>query len=394
MSDKPLSYSVTIKSLSPIPNKDRIVLASFEETEWRVIVPKDDFRVGDLAIYVEPESILPVWPEFAFLEKRCFSKKYSGYKIKSMKMGEAYSEGIAFTLDSLKDRVSVDKPGVVLDKELSIRRVEDEAPEGIAPSERESTLKRVWKRFLWRVFRIKPKKRGFVSLDYPSDVIPKTDETQVQSLPGLIEEAQGKQVYVSTKVDGMSSTAFVKDGEFYVCSRNMIIYRDRVKRAIKTINSSRVDSLRNQKPQIIVAAKWDLPRVLNDSKGWAIQWETAGPGIQKNRMGLKDYEGFIFNLYGVEDRKFAQMPTLLFFCDKHNYSMVPDVQVRTFDWKSVDDLLEASKGSYSNGTPREGIVIRAFDSNSIWIDEPTKKMHAMWSFKVINPDYRLKYQDE
>jgi hypothetical protein len=45
-----LAMVQTIKSLDIISGKDRIVLASFENVGWHVIVGKTDFKVGDKCV--------------------------------------------------------------------------------------------------------------------------------------------------------------------------------------------------------------------------------------------------------------------------------------------------------------------------------------------------------
>jgi len=94
MSDKPLAYVSSVKSLDAIEGKDRIVLARFKNHAWQVIVQKGPFEPGDKAVHIETGAILPVRYEFKFLEAKCFSAKYDGYKIKTIRMGGVYSEGI------------------------------------------------------------------------------------------------------------------------------------------------------------------------------------------------------------------------------------------------------------------------------------------------------------
>ena len=81
-----------IGGLTPILGKDRIELAQIDG--WTVIVKKDEFKVGDLVIYVEIDSILPDKQEFEFLR----SKKF---RIKTMKMAGVLSQGICFPISTL-----------------------------------------------------------------------------------------------------------------------------------------------------------------------------------------------------------------------------------------------------------------------------------------------------
>jgi hypothetical protein len=89
-----------IKSLEPIPGKDKIVYASFTGCGWRVIVGKD-MEVGDLCVYVEPDALLPDKPEFAFLRSRGWMPSLQKYRIKTLKMANKISEGICFPLSIL-----------------------------------------------------------------------------------------------------------------------------------------------------------------------------------------------------------------------------------------------------------------------------------------------------
>src|SRR6185295_11074103 len=51
--------------------------------------------------------------------------------------------------------------------------------------------------------------------------LPKTDETRVQVLEGALQRHRGKTFYVTEKLDGTSFTAFLRQGEFGICSRNL-----------------------------------------------------------------------------------------------------------------------------------------------------------------------------
>lgn len=60
-------------------------LMTFANTIY--IVKKDEFKVGDLCVYVEIDSVLPEREEFEFLRDKNF-------RIKTMKMAGVISQGI------------------------------------------------------------------------------------------------------------------------------------------------------------------------------------------------------------------------------------------------------------------------------------------------------------
>ena len=47
----------TIASLEEIPGADKIVLARMQDNAWQVVVKKEDFKVGDQAIYFEIDNL-------------------------------------------------------------------------------------------------------------------------------------------------------------------------------------------------------------------------------------------------------------------------------------------------------------------------------------------------
>ena len=48
----------------PIEGRDRIELCGV--LGWQLITKKDEFHVGDLCVFIEPDAVLPDKPEFDF----------------------------------------------------------------------------------------------------------------------------------------------------------------------------------------------------------------------------------------------------------------------------------------------------------------------------------------
>jgi RNA ligase (TIGR02306 family) len=402
MSGKPLCYISEIKNLEPIEGKDRIVLASFSNTEWRVIVGKDDFKIGDKAVYFETNSILPMRPEFEFLASRCFSNRYKGYRIRTMKMSEAYSEGIAFKLDTLNLSPSDYKVGDDLTKLFEVRAVEDEVPD-IQINIKESWLQRKIKAFIWRYFHIKFTKQGFTVSDFPQGGIQKSDETQVQNLGYVFNELRDRFVYITTKIDGQSATYRLYKGIFTISSRNRTVYRAKIKKAIKDINFEKAqEALKFGGAHAYIAAKNSIPKFMKDfcknsnvCQNLSIQGEIAGPGIQKNRLGLKDYELFVFSVFDEDEHKYFNWKNVDSITRSLLLKTVPFIERRRFNWESVQDIEKYTEQfSYPNGHPAEGVVIRADFNDRNYMPPALRGMNAMLSFKCINPKFKLKTQKE
>ena len=74
--ERELAYVVLIDGIEPIPGYDRVETAIVGG--WHIIVQKDQFKIGDPAIYFEIYSRVPK-------DKECFScLAWRDYKIKTL----------------------------------------------------------------------------------------------------------------------------------------------------------------------------------------------------------------------------------------------------------------------------------------------------------------------
>jgi ATP-dependent RNA circularization protein (DNA/RNA ligase family) len=219
--------------------------------------------------------------------------------------------------------------------------------------------------------------------------VPKTDETRAETLPYLFDEKwKGMKVYTTVKVDGQSGTWAVFRGKFYIASRSMIVYAQKISKAMRELKPARGEFYKKHGMTFLeMASKYDAPRRMREyfHADYAVQFEQAGPRIQKNTMGLSSCEVFIFNVFDISAQRFLNWQGLESFAKTAGIPTVPFIEKTEFRWNSMDELYAYSKGNYENGHAREGIVIRA-DTETL-MPNPEEKMHAMWSFKVINPDY-------
>src|SRR5262249_14183133 len=150
----------------------------------------------------EIDSLLPERAEFEFLRTNCFRPAQldasgtvilpPGFRIKTVRLRGQVSQGICFPLSILPAGAPSDEGADVTDL-LGIAKREPPLPVGMG-----GKVKGVFPGFL-----------------------PKTDETRVQVLEAVLQRHRGKTFYVTEKVDGTSFTAFVRQGEFGICSRNL-----------------------------------------------------------------------------------------------------------------------------------------------------------------------------
>lgn len=154
--------------------------------------------------------------------------------------------------------------------------------------------------------------------------------------------------------------------EFVVCSRNMV---------------------NNNKNSLYwkIAKQYDLERILKENPNLTIQGEQGDTNVQGNKYGIKEPTMWIFNIIDHEKNYHYDWEEMCEFCDKYQLRHVERVgydAVRLSDLGStVQELVEFSKGTSTLANiPREGIVIRCIE-----------KGNKIFSFKVINPDFLLKY---
>ena len=343
-----------ITALNPIEGKDRIEMATV--LGWTIIVKKGEFAVGDLCVFCEIDSVLPEKPEFEFLRPKKF-------RIKTMKLGAAYSQGICFPLDILPTKKNGKQ--YELDEDVTdiigVTQYEptmDKEPDDLV----EKQTKTKWPKFLMRYawFRrivlgpLKKKKGGFPSF------ISKTDETRLQNCPAKLQDKQ--EWIASEKVDGQSGTwalfrhkkhwPFKDEFEYIVCSRNLRL----------TVKDNSSYWKISDKYQIENA----LRNMIGDRDWIAIQGECVGPKIQGNKYKLADYDMYVFNLIYPTGR--LNSITAKSIVENKGMNFVPIVNERYILPDTMEEALEDATGPsmLNSDTLREGFVIRSKDGKESW----------------------------
>ena len=116
---------------------------------------------------------------------------------------------------------------------------------------------------------------------------------------------------------------------------------------------------------------------------YGIQYETVGPGIQKNPMGLNSTQIRIFNLFDKTTKKYCGFNELVDFCTKTGLPMAGFIESGDSFNYTLEDLIKlASETKYPGNLLAEGIVVRP--KNLTYIK------NNILSFKVINPKYDMR----
>jgi tRNA-binding EMAP/Myf-like protein len=209
-----------IKEIIPIEGADRIELAVVDG--WKVVVAKDvQHKVGDLVIYCEIDSFLPIREEFEFLRKSSYKKMgdQEGFRLKTIRLRGQVSQGLLLPLSVLEDadEMKIGYSQQPWGMQLQLGPYDDALliEEGTDVSNHLEIVK--------YEPPIPAELAGKVKGLFPS-FIRKTDEERVQNLADDYEKwklTSAHQFYVAEKLDGSSATYYFKDGVFGVCSRNL-----------------------------------------------------------------------------------------------------------------------------------------------------------------------------
>lgn len=332
----------------PIEGADKIELVKVEG--WQCVANKGQFKKGDLGVYFEIDSFLPIRPEFEFLRNSSYKKTNimgEGFKLRTMKFRGQLSQGLVLPLIMFSEIPSEAKLGDDVTEILGVKKWEIE--------ERATT-------------------GGNVIGLLPYD-IPHSDETRVQSEPDLIKAFAGLEYYISTKMDGSSHSLGIDEDGFHVTGHNYE-YRDD--------GSSSFYKFIKQCGYREVMEKYYTN---NGLKTLTIQGEFCAPGIQKNPLRLTKPEWYVFTIR-VNGKRVGlyEMQSL---CETLGMPTVPieevDIDLPS-KYPTVDALLERADGNYSTGGRKEGIVVR-----------PTEPVYneiigGPLSMKVVSNKYLLKQE--
>lgn len=347
-----------VNATEPIPGADAI--EKVRVLGWWVVAKKGEFRPGDRVVYCEIDSLLPERPEFEFLRPGCFKPaildgdailQRAGFRIRTVKLRGQVSQGICFPL-SLLPPGTPDDEGADVTEALGIIKYEPPMPNGMGGGNG-------------------PAAKG----EFPA-FLSKTDEIRIQVLEPVLERHRGRAFLVTEKLDGMSFTAFLRDGEFGICSRNLWLDE-----------SDRSNFLARLAHRLGLEARL---RAIRDARGFdlAVQGEVIGPGIQKNKYALAAVDLRVFNVLDLGAGRLLDHGDMLALLAEAGLEPVPQLGTLVLD-HTVDELVAFSVGpsTLNPKAHREGVVLRPP------AEEHDEDVGGRLSFKVINPQFLLKYDE-
>jgi RNA ligase (TIGR02306 family) len=345
--ERKLASIQQVLAIEPIANADAIELARING--WQCVVKKGEFTPGDLGLFLEIDAVPPDIEVFQFLWQR---KPKEGeaiaetvarpdkFRVRTMKLRGALSQGVLLSLQDF-DFTAV-REGEDMTALLGITKYEPPVPQGM----------------------------GDFRAHFPA-FLPKTDEMRVQSVPEVLDELRGLPYIATLKCDGTSATFCIdpRDSQFHACGRNISIRE-------------------GENLYWRIARKYDLEAVLRRSTQLAVQGEICGPGIQKNRLGLKELSLFAFNVYDLGQACYLDHDDARQWLEENGLSPVEVVETGESFAHSQDSLLLLAEGKYpGTSNEREGIVIRPR------CETFSSVLGGRLSFKAISNRFLLKEGD-
>lgn len=331
-----------IQNIRVHPNAEALELATIKG--WQICVKKNEFKTGDLCVFVTVDSVLGDFPQYEFLRNKNF-------RIKTVKLRGELSQGIAFPISLLAsfghDIIPVPENGNIEGTDVSelIHAKHYEKP-------------------------IPPSLAGQIVGHRPS-FIKKTDEDNLKNYPQFIDELQGKPYVITLKFDGQSSTYFVKEEHFGVCSRNLELKYDSNNALWK------------------IAEKYSIESHIRNyfgGKNIALQGEIYGPGIQENLLGADEISFAAFNLFDIDTQSYMSHCELEKFTKSTNIPMVNVLDIGDNFSHTLEYLQTFANGlTYDSGKPAEGIVIRS------QTETRSSVLNGRMSGKVVSEVFELKY---
>ena len=297
-----------ITDITPIIGADNIELAYIGA--WKSIVKIGEFKVGDLCVFFEPDSILPESETCVNTYASFLANK--SYKVKAMKLSKfgVISQGLILPVDILGEMYNYYE-GEDVTEYLKVAKIED----------------------------IKSN-QGDNGGNFPH-WISKTDETRLQSVLYILKEMKDQPFYITEKLDGMSCTAYIED-EKLVCTSRNFIWKDGDNAYYRAVRTSGIEKFLLKYPHL------------------ALQGEVCGVGINKNRLKLNDYQFFTFNVFDRVENRFLSFGEYLGYIPELNF--VPIMAIGNKFNFTFDDLEKMSNYKYSlSNKLAEGIVIRTQD---------------------------------
>ena len=407
--ERELCYITLIDAIEPIEGSDNCECAIVGG--WRVMVRKNEFKVGDPAIYFEIDSYLnPSNPAFSFMEKKKYKVKTQRYTFGGK--GNFISQGLLMSaanfgwyisnesmnkktpviVDKNANEHSADDESRFLTKQLGITYAvaEDNKRKGSNPDAkinaafaRHPKIAKKYGKFIkkhkftrWLFFLLFGKKKDNAT-HFPThfQYIKKTDQERCENMPWVLKDKTP--FIVTQKCDGSSGTYILEKKkklfgtkyEFYVCSRN-----------VRQLTPNQ-KSFYDENYYWECAIKYNIENKLKDYLEkhpyldyicW--QGEVCSPKIQNNPHGLTETHLYCFHMIDSKIGKYDIRDAAKIW-KEYNMEMVPIIDENYILPDNFEEFKLTADGYYDS---------------SVCENKTAQKREGFVYYKINNPNFSFK----
>ncbi len=335
--DRKLAYIVRIDAVADIPKAERVMQAVV--CGWKVVIKKNEFNPGDLAVYFEIGSML--CDELPWV----VPLNLKGKPLKTKKILGICSQGLLGPLEWLG---TPPPTGWQLGDDVTmLTRVQK-----WIPREEEDLY-------------VADSTRG----PFP-EFIPRTAEEKVQNVRDVEVSLCGRSVILTQKYDGTSTTMYAvgsgSERKAWICGRN----------------GKLLEPTKATPHYFEIAYRYGLlEKLLTFGRNIALQGEIIGPKINANRHHVEANEFYLFNVYDIERMRYVEYEEMLEIAAIMGVKTIPLVYKGPMkaEWNREELLKLAAAQRYAYGGMAEGLVLKTDDK------EPRT------SVKIISNQYLMKH---
>lgn len=306
---------------------------------WPVVIPKGIYSEGELVAFIEIDVIVPETPLFEFMRRQKFRTWNARFK------GEV-SSGLVMKLSDFNLQTSGNPHFQVNEGDDISEQI------GVKKFERPIDLQ----------------VGGDAIGGFPTHLASITDELNLLSYPEALLELEGKEIIITSKRDGSSTSFFWNNGEFQACSR---------RQSLKEGSGF----------PWLIEKKYQIKEKLSKLGGnWGFSGEATGPKLNGNSLELKDIEFHVFRVKNLDENRHLGRDEYSKIAEVLGLPIVDEIyrgkfnsKIHTLEWfRTLADRQVWS----TNNKPAEGIVISSL------IPFYSESLGKNWSAKVINSNYK------
>jgi hypothetical protein len=340
---------IRVNEIKPHLNADNLELI-FPLGGYQVVVRKGEFKIGELAVYVQPDSVVPQTEPFKFIWENYLVEggtvPEKRRRITVRKFRKEWSEGLLMPIRDLPECYPFDESDDVSDL-LGIYHYEPpEEPIVKGRNERGPTGPQRWPKsfkgwIYWILYKLGINLNGDVQgWDRESGPrFPYYDVNALKNYTNAFEE--NEEIIVTEKVHGSNFRAVYENGKFYVGSRTLwkspesnCIWRKTVK----------------ENPWI---EKW-----CKEHEGYAIYGECT-PTQGSFKYGSDNPQLFVFDILTPDGKwmDYTDVTQLITFDKDMFFHWVPVLYRGPFNLEKIKEFVDGPSTVIGANHVKEGIVI-------------------------------------